>query len=369
MSLADSLTNMPPAGDKPALSTTRGSSQVSVEDRAPKLVPASQKRRGEAARIMKVAVIGPAGTGKTYTILSLIKHLGTVEHLNPEEIRIEMIDLDGGLDELTDQSIIPDEYLDRLFVAVCSDFPEVVAATKAAYHRLEEHKKVYGIRGAWIVVDNMEKAWNLVQNDYCLAVYGMSLVDKMEIARKSQVQNKKLGSKGEGVFDKNLDWGVIKPMHADWTKSFETCGFNFLWLSPWKMQEVKNKDSIVIEAHEKFGSDENSQKVSHIIKKEFDTSGKRRASFVKSRDGERLPKNLLDTTWTGMFCELDRYTADERTKQKANLESTTFGRQKDYESDKDEVVKGIMGAATERSIKQHEIEQQRVKASEEDYDW
>ena len=366
MGLADSLGNMPSATEKPVLSTARGSSHLQPEDRAPKLVPASRKRRGETERNMKVAVIGSAGVGKTYTILSMIKHLGAVEHLNPEEIRVEMIDLDGGLDELTDQSIIPDEYLDRLFVAVCSDFVEVVSATKGAYRRLDEHKDKYGGRGCWVIVDNMDKAWNLVQNDYCMAVYGMSLVEKMEQARKTTVNNKKLGQKGEGVFDKNLDWGVIKPMHADWTKSFETCGFNFIWLSPWKMQEVKNKDGMVIDTHEKFGSDENSQKVSFIIKKEFDTSGRRRASFIKSRNGDLLPKNLLDTTWTGMFAALDELTEDERKRCEANLMRTEFGRHVDAEALKDAQVDSILGAATERSLKQHDVE---VAAAEMNDDW
>lgn len=367
MGLADSLGTMPPAGEQPVLSQTRGSSHVQPEDRAPKLVPASRKKRGEAERNMKVAVIGPAGVGKTFTILSLIKHLGTVEHLNPEEIRIEMVDLDGGLDELTDQSIIPDEYLDRLFVAVCADFAEVVAATKGAYRRLEEHKQKYGAKGAWIVVDNMDKAWNYVQNDYCVAVYGMSLVEKMENSRKSQVANKKLGQKGEAVFDKNLDWGVIKPMHSDWTKSFETCGFNFVWLSPWKMQEVKNKDGVVIETHEKFGSDDNSQKVSFIIKKEFDTSGRRRASFTKSRDGDLLPKNLVDTTWTAMFAELDRVAANERKERVATLGRTEFGHHTASDL-RDEQVEVILGAATERSLKHHDEEQEKIAADMND-DW
>jgi hypothetical protein len=301
----------------------RGSAPI-YESSAPKLVPASQKKRGSSERVQKVAIIGSAGTGKTFTILSMVQYLAIVNKMLPEQIRVEMIDLDGGLDELTDQYIIPDEYLDRIFVATCQNFSEVVDATKDAYDRLAEHRAKYGSEGCWIVVDNMEKAWEYPQEDYCQTVYGQSLVEKMKEARKSQVEAKKLGLTGQGVFDKNLDWGTIKPMHADWAKSFETCGFNVLWLSPWKMDEKKNTAGVVIEAKEKFGAGGNDLKVSYIIKKYLDDGGNRRADFLKSRSTKGNPKNITDTTWAGMWKALKDLEVLEAREKQAKMKQAGF---------------------------------------------
>jgi hypothetical protein len=352
MGLADSLNN----GIPPSSAAARGSHNSKSISHAPKLVPASQKKRGSRENVQKVAVIGPGGTGKTFSVFSLVKHLATRCGLSPEQIRIELIDLDDGLSELTDQCIIPDEYLDRIFVSTCKDFAEVVDATREAYARLADHKKQHGTEGAWIVVDNMEKAWNYVQEDYSLSVYGMTLVERMKRARKSQYDAKQLGGKGEAVFDKNLDWGVIKPMHSDWNKSFEACGFNFLWLSPWKMAEEKDKSGNIVDSYEKFGSGDNRQIPSHIIRKYIDAKGQRRADFVKARGINGLPKNIVDTTWSGMFDALVRMEEFERREMKAALQREHYGKKPEATVDeKEQKVNEIMDAAVATSLEHAEV--------------
>jgi hypothetical protein len=350
MGLADSLNN----GIPQATAAARGTNHINkAPSHAPKLIPASQKKKGNRENLKKVAVIGPGGTGKTFSVFSLVKHLATKGGLNPEQIRIELIDLDDGLSELTDQCIIPDEYIERIFVSVCKDFAEVADATREAYGRLAEHKKQYGAEGAWIIVDNMERAWNYVQEDYSLSVYGMTLVERMKRARKSQYEAKQLGGKGEAVFDKNLDWGVIKPMHSDWAKSFEACGFNFVWLSPWKMHEEKDKSGNVVDTYVKFGSGDNRQIPSHIVRKYIDARGQRRADFVKARGINGHPKNIVDTTWTGIFDALDRQEEFERREMKAALERDQYGKKPEVVApvdEKEQKVNEIMNEAVATSL-------------------
>jgi hypothetical protein len=216
--------------------------------------------------------------------------------------------------------------LDCIHFSVCRDFEELVDGTRAAYQRLDEHKQTYGGLGNWIAVDNVEKSWEYVQNDYCLAVYGMSLMERKKLVRESQVLAKKTGGKGESVFDKNLDWGVIKPMYADWIKSMEVCGHNVLLLSPWKMHEIKDKNNNVVDTHEKFGADGNSLIVSYIVKLHFDDNKKRRATFLKSRATDRLPKDLVYTSWTDLFKKLDEVAAEELRARESMMTREVFGR-------------------------------------------
>jgi hypothetical protein len=373
--LADKLGDVTPQPAQP-IASVRGAGRAERVSQAPKIVSASKRKKGEADRVQRVAVIGPAGVGKTHTVFSLLKHLGMENKLDPDQIRIEFIDLDGGLDELTDQKIVPDEYLDRIFISTCQDFTEVVDATLDAYERLKEHSKIHGIAGAWIVVDNMEKAWNFVQEDFSRAVYGMSHVERMKQARESQLKAKRLGQKGEAVFDKNLDWGVIKPMHSDWTKSFELCGFNVLWLSPWKMGEIKDKEGNVIEMREKFGDMANSLIVSYIIKKYLNSNGKRCADFIKSRATDAMPKNMTDTNWTAMFRELEKTSAYELKEKEVKLQQSVYGSGGNRKApvslgtvvadnkEKEAIINEIFEDAVDHSVKQ--MEKQQPSAS---LDW
>jgi hypothetical protein len=356
--LADMLNNMkPPEASK---SPIQRQSTRKYESRAPQVIPASKMRKGEQEYINRVAVIGSAGTGKTASIFLLVDHLGLEEHLNPEEIRIEVLDLDGGASELTNQKLIPDEYLDCINFRVCRDFEELVDGTRVAFEALDAHKLTHGGIGNWLVIDNVEKSWEYVQNDYCLAVYGMTLMERKKHVRESQVNAKKLGGKGEGLFDQKLDWGTIKPMYADWIHGLEVCGHNVLFLSPWKMQEVKDKSGNVVDSHEKFGADSNSLIVSYIIKLHMDDSRKRKASFVKSRATNILPKDLPYSTWTALFKEIDRVAAMELREREAQMSRKVYGRKVDGDateefrvlSDEDEAkVNTIMDSAVEQSKK------------------
>lgn len=329
MALKD-LANFPPKsadteGQPQQPQQPRNAVHTPPASHAPKIIAASSKKKGKSERVQKVAIIGPAGTGKTHKIFSLMKHVALTYKLKPEEILFEVIDLDSGIDELTDQSIVPDEYLDRISIATCQTFSEVVDATKEAFQRLHEHKEKYGINGCWIIVDNMEKAWQYPQEDYCRAVYGMSLVDRMKVVRKQQIEARKYGNgaKAEPVFNQNLDWGIITPMYMAWAKSFESAGINFLWLSPFKMAETKNADGAE-ESVEKFGQGGNAQKVSHIIKLYYDAGGSRCAEFIKSRTTKGVPKNMRKTDWTDMFNELAKLEAIEGKQKLADMQRDEY---------------------------------------------
>jgi len=322
MGLSELMKQPPKSSDQPP--QPRTSSHAPPVSHAPKIVAASKMKKGNSERVQKVAMIGPAGVGKTHKIFSLMKHVALTYKLKPEQILFEVIDLDSGIAELTDQSIIPDEFLDRISIATCQTFSEVVDATKEAFQRLHEHKAKYGVYGCWIIVDNMEKAWQYPQEDYCRAVYGMSLVERMKVVRRQVLESKRGGPKAEPVFNQNLDWGIITPMYMAWAKSFETSGINFLWLSPFKMIEPRDGDSNEPAEKYKFGQSGNNQKVSHIVKLYYDTSNNRCAEFVKSRTTKGLPQNIRNTTWTNIFAELAKLEEIEGKQKLADMKREEY---------------------------------------------
>lgn len=270
-----------------------------------------------------VAVIGAANTGKSYTVLSLIDHLIN-QGLTPEEIHIEYIDLDSGFVELLEQLPFPNTYLSSIMYTLCTNFYEIQEATVTAYERLQHHKDEYGLEGCYIIVDNMVKAWEFSRDDVCSAVYGMSMTEKMKEARASQEKAKKTGGKGKGVFNQSLDYAIINPLHNNWADSFRTCGFNFIFLSPWSYQEIKDDNDKVIETKLRFGQKLNDFRVSYIIRKYFDASNIRRVDFVKSRKTRALPKGLKDTSWAGIFSELDKLFLIEQRERESKMKSRKF---------------------------------------------
>lgn len=271
-----------------------------------------------------VAVIGPAGVGKTHTLISLIDHLIDVKGLLPEEIHIEYIDLDSGLVELLDQIPFPEAYLDSLTYTLCVDFFDITDATEAAFERLAAHKEQYGPDGCFIMVDNMAKAWEFSRNDVCQAIYGVSMTVKMKEARASQEKAKRNGTKGKGVFNQQLDYAIINPLHNDWAESFKTSGFNFIWMSPWHYEDIKDENDKVVGVQLRFGQKANELRVSYIIRKYFDDKGKRRVDFFKSRATQTLLKGLTDVSWTGIFAEVAKLAEIEKRERTAKMKTRKF---------------------------------------------
>lgn len=274
----------------------------------------------EENTVERMAIIGGENAGKTWSVLGLLHHLITVDKLSLEEIHIEFLDIDGGMHKLLSQITFPQEYLKCIQYTICSTFDELEVATKEAIKRLDTHIETYpNPKGCWLFVDNMEEAWELVRDSFCLSAYGCTLGERMQDTRSTQIEAKANGSKGEAVLNQILDYGTINNIHNDWTRLFVTSGYNFCWLSPYKIGEEKDrKTNEVIETYIKFGAKSNRFKVSTIILKTMD-KGKRVAEFLKSRTTKTLPKKITDTSWTGIQNNLHKLEVIEKRERDLQL--------------------------------------------------
>lgn len=274
-----------------------------------------------------IAMLGPAGTGKTWCILSLVNYLIDVEKLAPEQIHIELIDLDIGFGELLDDNDFPDTYLSCIQYTACASFHDVTEATAKAFERLKSHKEQYGLRGSWVCVDNMQKAWDWAQDDTCRILYGMPLTEKMKQVRKSQIEAKASQGtkKGDTKFNQQLDYGgVINPWHNEWAESFKHCGSNFMWFSPWSLGEVKDKDDKVINNYIKFGQKDNEQRVSYIFLREVSLLNGTKSWKVnthKARGLRNPPQNIKDVSIAGIFNAITQISSIEQKQRDAIIKT------------------------------------------------
>jgi len=280
--------------------------------------------------VRKIALIGNANTGKTHAgCIELIDMLLS-EGIDPNDIRIEYLDLDGGIAQLIAQRTFPKEYFKRINYTLCNRFAVVEKATQLAIDSLSKfvYEGGHPLSGAWIVIDNTKRAWRWVQDDYCRAVYGMSLTDKMEKARKSQIEAKKKGPdvKGDTVFNRNLDYSVITPIHNEWFTSFATCPFNVLFLSPWSQEEIKDEknSSKVIGYKDRWGQSDNELIPDYIVKKYFGPKRERIADFTKSRATDSLPTQIKNPTLANLFKALNELRDREMNIREKEMKKKTF---------------------------------------------
>lgn len=247
--------------------------------------------------VWKVLCAASAGDGKTHFGLSVLLYLARELKLPLDKIQICYLDLDGGLSPLLkrlvlNQQVTPQEVA-RIKYYPCKDFEEILDATEDAYKTLELHKSTHGVEGAWIIVDNLEKSWEWSRELYSITAYGQEITDRMMEARKSQIFAKRAGSgaKGEAIFNQQLDYGVINPLHNRWSGQFPLSGFNFVWLSPWKVDE-KTKEW-------RYGQKQNEQKVDYTFFKYRIAKGEpTQGDIIKSRSTETLIKQIKEPDFT-----------------------------------------------------------------------
>lgn len=261
--------------------------------------------------VWKVLCAASAGDGKTHFGLSILWYLTKELKLPLATIRICYLDLDGGLSPLIkrlvlNQTITPEE-VSRIKYYPCRDFEQILESTEDAYAVLDIHKQEFGVLGTWIIVDNLEKAWEWSRELYSITAYGQEITDRMMEARKTQIFAKRAGSgaKGEAIFNQQLDYGVINPLHNRWSGRFPLSGFNFVWLSPWKVDE-KTKEW-------RYGQKQNEQKVDYTFFKYRIAKGEPvQGDIIKSRSTETLIKQIKNPDFTGFV----RAIRDQEEKEK-----------------------------------------------------
>ena len=260
----------------------------------------------------RIGTIGPAGTGKTDFSLSVLNDLIYEQNLSPEACLLCFIDLDGGVAPLLRKNVIPPELKSRLRYTMCSTFREVELATDTFFKSLEAHREKHGNKGCWIVVDNMQKAWEMSRDQYAMNVYGFSMRELMEIKRKEALA---AGKKTLPTFNMEFDYQIINPYHNDWAQSFNQSGFNYVWLSPISQELVTDKNGNVKEVIERWGQKANPQRVDYILRKYIEGQTFL-GDVMKSRTTSLYPNRIANPNFTNVRRELERVEKMEQEQKK-----------------------------------------------------
>lgn len=244
-------------------------------------------------RAWKIQVEGEFKCGKTRFCLSMLEYLNKDLGLKPEEILVIYIDLDNGVIPLMSQGIVDKELHSRILYYLCHDFGEVLESTKEALELLNKHKKKYGQNSAWLIVDNMGRAWEGTRDYYSQSVYGMPINELLIKSKKKALNRARVKGKDSGripsqEFDRMTDYSIINPLHNDWAEGIKDSNINFMWtaLLKYEEKEVKGNQRIVVVKAE--GQKHNSGRVDFILRKK-----KEGDSYLADMIGSRYTSNLF----------------------------------------------------------------------------
>jgi len=315
----------------------------------------------------KILVGGEFKSGKTRFTLSILNDLYFKEGLSKEQIKMVYIDLDNGLLPLIKQGLVPEELLDCIDYHMCEDFGDVLDATEKGLLMLREHVEKHGLKGAWLVVDNMGMAWEWARDFYSRAVYQKPMREMLIEAKKKALANAAAkGKKGGRIpgnpFDRMTDYAVINPLHNEWADSIKNSGLNFVWsaLLKYEEKEVTGNQRTVVTKEE--GQKHNGARVDFLIRKRVE-EGNFYGELAGSRFTENLFHDVKDLNFTSFKEELYKIMDIESKKRERIWEKRESERptaKKPKKEKKEEDVKNLK----DDDVKKEKIEKKDVQEKE-----
>jgi hypothetical protein len=286
-------------------------------------------------RAYKIQIEGEKKCGKTRFCLSILNHLYFEKGLSPEKILFVWIDLDNGLVPLIEQKLIPDNLIGCIDYHLCENFGEVLDATDKGIKKLREHIEKYGPAGAWLIIDNMGKAWEGARDFYSQSVYGKEMKQLVmeakvrALERAASKTGKKSGTIPAQEFDRLTDYGIINPLHNDWADEIKNSNINFIWTAHLKYEEteVKGNSKTVISRGE--GQKHNPARVDFIIRKKLDDN-RYLSDLLGSRYTSNLFTNIEDMDFTDFVGLVDKTMAIETKKRNKEWEDKIKERNKKF---------------------------------------
>jgi len=295
-------------------------------------------------RAFKIQAEGEKKTGKSRFCLSVLNYLYFERGLNPEEILVVWIDLDNGLVPLVEQELIPVELVKCIEYHLCTDFGEVLEKTDEGIEMLEKHIKKYGSAGAWLMIDNMGKAWEGARDYYSRAVYGKPMKDLLieakqrALDRSAATKGKKHGRIPAQEFDQLTDYGIINPLHNDWADKIKDSNINFIWtaLLKYEEKEVRGNQKTVVARGE--GQKHNAARVDFIIRKKLD-EGRYLTNLIGSRYTSNLFGNEEDFEFGDFIKIINKTMEVEKKKRSRQWEEKRVERAKTIEEKRKDLNK------------------------------
>lgn len=256
-----------------------------------------------------ILVAGDAGSGKTFTIIEILRWL--IDHgriTSPEEVLVYFIDFDLGFQPLIEQAyrdkILPEEYLSRIQYRPVADSVDLESASNEAVAEMQQMAdrlppdRRYGL---WTVVDNLQRVWAVYQEDYSMDMYGVPLSSRM---REAQKEAQSRGKMTAPTLSQRDDYKIINHAHDEWfLGNIKYRPWNYLCLSPIAFQGISDTDSDDDRKAKvyvpRYGKKDVAQHFDFIFVKEFNRRNREfQVEIVKARGKSYYPPQFIQPRFT-----------------------------------------------------------------------
>lgn len=180
-------------------------------------------------------IFGASGVGKTRFITSIPLYLLS-KNIPSEEIKVFVLDFDKGIKKNLEP--YPAEYTRFFDIYMVNNISDVKEAVEDIVTEVEEYVKKYN-RKPFIAIDNINRWWEMSQDDFIQQAYNMNMAERTIIEVKSRI-NRRTDPGAQVVFKSiTEDWQGIKALHKYYRDLIYNCGANILATSIAK--EVKEE--------------------------------------------------------------------------------------------------------------------------------
>ena len=311
---------------------------------------------------IRMGVYGDSGTGKTFTIFSMLEDSCEVRADDDEWIKdvfahnqelcnyvlsqdivgrrtmlreaftVILMDWDNrGTEKLAAAFTANPMLYECIHYIGINDWESATKGLNKALQIAEEHvARGVGRRGLWIVIDNMEEAWSEVQSDYTRATTGMTAT---ELRNKARVDNpgtdKAAMSAQSKAIASEMNWGHINAAHKEWFKPLLNQDINIMVMAPPKDRETESVlpgGGYLKEKVPSIGGIKALIFYLDWVVGRYQTPDKtaRYAKFKKCRWTGIITRTVSDPTYTNIRIEMERVTRQHIQLQLAKYKQRAY---------------------------------------------
>jgi hypothetical protein len=226
------------------------------------------------------------------------------------------------------------------------------------------------------MVDNMGMAWEWTRDYFSRIVYGKPMQELLIEAKKRALNNAAQRGKTSGripgnPFDQMTDYAIINPLHNDWAESIKNSGYNFIWTSLLKYEEVEAAGNQHIRVIKPEGQKHNSARVDFILRKVIEEDVYL-GSMIGSRQSSGKFAHIKDMDFTCFIRELNKIKERETSVRNRKWDEISANRKgekaspKLSDSEKTEETEETTEIITQPVEQKEENESSETKKSDDD---
>lgn len=264
-------------------------------------------------RPKKLGIMGESGSGKTHKLLEAMTWARSQVD-TPEELLFGFIDCDDGVRPLIQRGLLPTDIRPRIqYGLYYQDWNNIKKDSLELIPQLKDHARDHGPNSTWLMVDNLSKVWEWLQEDFTLDVFGFSRKDMMRQARKEAHADG--GKKMKPIMSRMHDYAVLNAEFYGWWDPIQFSDINFLVTAPAWLNRSPEDRTVITDVNIKGVQPDLVHRIDELFwvhnPDNAGTVENHYSSLVKRRNVAKKFSNVKDLSFANWMKWCEKYALDE----------------------------------------------------------